>query len=579
MTHQFSLLSILFAVFTIWSCQPSASSSQNGPIPSNANAANADMVCFNGNIYTMNEDQPTAEVVVVKEGKIVFVGDEAEAKAHYPEDPTMIDLQGKTMIPGLIESHGHILGLGRSKRTLNLMYVKNYKELVDMVAEAVKTTPKGEWILGRGWHQSKWTPQPEVMIKGYQTHEALSAVSPDHPVFLTHASGHASFANAKAMEIAGITPDTEVGEDGEIIRYPDGRATGVFSERAENLIDKFVPKSTPESISKDLQAAIDECLSYGITSFQDAGSNQQAIDIYQEFAKQGKMGIRLWSMLSGGDTTLLNNWYQRGPLVGDHLTVRSIKLYSDGALGSRGAWLLEEYEDRKGHFGNPIMPVPYIHTVAEQALEYGFQVCTHAIGDRANREVLDQYERAFTAAPEKATDHRFRVEHAQHLHPDDIPRFGQLGVIASMQGIHMSSDRPWAIDRLGLMRIKAGAYVWQKLLQSGARIINGTDTPVEPVNPFASLYASITRQTLQGTPEEGYEADQKMSRHEALKSYTLDAAYGAFEEDKKGSIEVGKFADFAVLSNDIMTVSKRDILDLEVLYTIVGGKIVYQNAR
>ncbi|MEM7374919.1 MAG: amidohydrolase [Bacteroidota bacterium] len=575
MIHHQSLLSILFAALIIWGCQQDASPSQNGYLSPNPNVSSTDMVCFNGNIYTMNEKQPMAEAVVVRDGKIVFVGEMEEARSHYPKNIQVLDLQGRTMIPGLIESHGHILGLGRSKRTLNLMHVKNYEELVEMVAEAVKTTPKGDWILGRGWHQSKWTPQPQQMIKGYQTHEALSAVSPDHPVFLTHASGHASFANAKAMEIAGINLETKVGEDGEIIRYPDGRATGIFSEKAENLVETHVPKSTPESIRKDLQAAIDECLKYGITSFQDAGSNQQAIDIYEEFVAENKMGIRLWSMLSGGDTALLRHWFQKGPLVGDHLSVRSIKLYSDGALGSRGAWLLEEYADRKGHFGNPIMPVSYIHEVSQDALTFGFQLCTHAIGDRANQEVLNQYEKAFLAAPDQAKDHRFRIEHAQHLHPDDIPRFGQLGVIASMQGIHMSSDRPWAIDRLGLMRIKAGAYVWQKLLQSGARIINGTDTPVEPVNPFASLFASITRQTLQGTPENGYEADQAMSRHEALKSYTLDAAYGAFEEAKKGSIEVGKFADFTVLSADIMSIPKREILDLKVLFTVVGGKILY----
>ncbi|MCB0853822.1 MAG: amidohydrolase family protein, partial [Bacteroidetes bacterium] len=327
------------------------------------------------------------------------------------------------------------------------------------------------------------------------------------------------------------------------------------------------------------QAAIDECLANGLTSFQDAGSGALDIEVYQEFLNEEKLDIRLWIMLSGGNQELLDDWYQKGPRIDDQLTIRAIKLYADGALGSRGAWLLEEYTDRPGHFGNPIMPMATVFGVSEAALTHGFQVCVHAIGDRANQEVLDQFEKAFEANPEAAKDSRFRVEHAQHLHLDDIPRFAELDVIASMQAIHMSSDRPWAIDRLGQKRIEDGAYVWQKLLQSGAKVINGTDAPVEPVSPIASFYASVTRQTLSGTPEGGYEPSQKMTREQALKSYTLDAAYGAFQENEKGSIEVGKLADFTVLSQDIMTVPDQDILRTEIVYTIVGGEIKYRGEK
>ncbi|MEM7659908.1 MAG: amidohydrolase [Bacteroidota bacterium] len=538
-------------------------------------AANeADFILTNGNIYTVDDNQPRVEAVAVAAGKILALGSAEEMASYQGRATQMLDVQGATVVPGLIESHGHFLGLGQFKRNLDLTQVKNYEELIAVVEEAVANAPEGEWILGRGWHQSKWEPQPELVV-GYQTHEALSAVSPNHPVYLAHASGHAGFANAKAMEIAGIGAEERVVEFGEIIRYPDGQPTGIFTELAENFITDHIPKDSPASLRADMQAAIEECLANGLTSFQDAGSNQQAIDIYQEFVEEDKMKLRLWVMLSGGNPDLLSDWYAKGPVTDDLLSVKAIKLYADGALGSRGAWLLKPYTDRPSHYGNPLMPMEEVQEIAKKGLEHGFQVCTHAIGDRANQEVLNQYQRAFEAYPEKK-DHRFRIEHAQHLALEDIPRFSELGVIASMQAIHMSSDRPWAIFRLGQKRILDGAYVWQKLLQSGAKVINGTDTPVEPVSPIACFYASVTRQTLAGMPIGGYEPEQKMTREQALRAYTLDAAYGAFEEDLKGSIEVGKFADFTVLSQDIMTVPDDQLLATEVTHTIVGGKVVYE---
>ncbi|RMG22446.1 MAG: amidohydrolase [Bacteroidetes bacterium] len=554
----------------LMACQPEGT-------PSEA----ADLVLLNGTIYTVNDAQPTAEAVAVKDGKIVFVGESAAANNYVGEQTEVLDLAGKTVTPGLIESHGHIMGLGHAKLNLDLSGVKNYEELVQMVAEAAQKAAPGEWILGRGWHQSKWQPQPDPQVGGFPTHQALSKVSPNNPVWLKHASGHAGFANAKAMEIAGVTANTTFGEEGEILKDAQGQPTGIFNELAQGLISRHIPETTPEREDRALELAIAECLRNGITSFQDAGSSNEDIARYHRFLEEGKLHINLWVMLSGRSHELLESWYAKGPEIDPNgrLTIRAIKLYADGALGSRGAWLLEPYTDRPGHTGHAVMNMDDIEQVAREGLQHGFQVCVHAIGDRANREVLNRFEAAFKDNPQAAEDHRFRIEHAQHLHPDDIPRFAQLGVIASMQGIHMASDRPWAIDRLGEQRIVDGAYVWQKLLQSGAKVINGTDTPVEPVSPIASFYASVTRKTLQGTPEGGYEPAQKMTREQALRSYTLDAAYGAFEEHLKGSIEVGKKADFTVLSQDLMRVPEDQLLNTQVEYTIVDGQLKYQRQQ
>jgi len=542
----------------------------------------ADLVFTNGIVYTVDEANPTSEAVAVKNGLILAVGTTAEISEYIGDQTEVIDLQGKTMTPGLIESHAHLMGIGYNKLELDLMYVKTYDELVEKVAEAVAKAKPGDWITGRGWHQDKWIEKPEKMIKGFQTNDKLNEVSPDNPVYLSHASGHAAFANGKALELAGISnlkgerPD-EV-EGGEIIFDELGNPTGILSERAAGLVARLIPETTPEKDEEALTLALKELVEKGITSFHDAGSGQAVIDLVQKFKNEGKLTVRQYIMLTGRQPELLEQWYQRGPMIDstDHmLTVRSIKLNCDGALGSRGAWLLEDYSDRPGHRGHETLPMSVVTEVSERALPLGFQVCAHAIGDRANQEILDRYEAAFTKNP-SATDHRFRIEHAQHIHPDDIPRFGELGVIAAMQAIHLSSDRPWAIDRLGEKRIIDGAYVWKKLMKTGAVVTNGTDAPVEPVDPLPSFYASVTRKTLQGMPEGGYEADQKMTRAEALKSYTLDGAFAEFEEDFKGSIEVGKAADFTIYDKDIMQVAEEEILTTKVMMTVVAGKVVYK---
>jgi predicted amidohydrolase YtcJ len=542
----------------------------------------ADQVYINGIVYTVDEYNPKSEAVAVKDGLILAVGTTEDIQSLIGRHTAVIDLGGKTMTPGFIESHAHLMGIGYNKLEIDLMYVQTYDELIEKVAEAAAKAEPGEWITGRGWHQDKWLKMPENTVKGFQTHEQLSAVTPNNPVYLAHASGHASFVNQKAMEMAGITPlgsenpRHEV-EGGEVLRDDLGNPTGVLVETASGLVRKLIPEDTPERREKALELALKELAEKGITSFHDAGSGQEVIDLVEKFKNEGRLTSRMYIMLSSRQPDLLQEWYKKGPKIDDEhmVTVRSIKLNMDGALGPWGAWLLEDYEDKPGHTGHETMPISLVSEVSEKGLALGFQVCSHAIGDRTNREVLDRYEDAFAKFPE-VTDHRFRIEHAQHLHPDDISRFGEMGVIAAIQAIHLSSDRPWAIGRLGAKRIKDGAYVWQKLLQSGAIISNGTDAPVEPLDPIPSFYASVSRKTLKMLPEGGYEPDQKMTREQALKSYTLDGAYAEFEEKFKGSIEVGKAADFTIFDKNIMEIPENEILGTKVKMTVIGGKIVYQ---
>jgi predicted amidohydrolase YtcJ len=538
-------------------------------------ATTGELMIFGGPIHTVSEPQPEVEAVVVAEGRILFAGSRLEAEKWVNADTRMLDLAGKTMIPGLIESHGHIMGFGYSLGELDLSGATTYNDIVEQVAAAVSVAEPGEWIIGNGWHQSKWSAPPPVEVKGFQTHGLLSEVSPDNPVLLNHASGHALMVNARAMQLAGIDADTVVPEGGEIIRDANGEPTGILSENAMDLGYRALPVKSAADNQEALSMALKELARNGITSFQDAGSVQTDLDAYRALHAAGKLTSRLWIMLAGWDEQLLAGWLKKGPEIDadkHFLTIRAIKLVADGALGSRGAWLLEPYSDRPGWSGSANIPMETVLTTAREALQSGFQLCVHAIGERANREVLDQLEIAFNG---QHSDVRFRIEHAQHLSEQDIPRFAQLGVIASMQGIHLSSDRPWAIDRLGIKRIEEGTYVWRKLLDSGAIIINGTDVPVEPVNPIASFYALVTRKTLAGLPENGYEPSQKLTRTEALKAYTLSAAYGAFEENLKGSIETGKLADFTILSADIMTVPESELLDVQVEQTIVGGNTVF----
>lgn len=542
----------------------------------------ASMVLRGGKIVTVDATRPEAQAMAVKGDRIVAVGSNDEIAKYVGQGTEVIELAGKTAIPGFIESHGHFTGLGQSKMSLDLMDVTSWDQIVAMVGDAAKQAKPGEWIQGRGWHQEKWTARPEPNVEGFPLHDALDKVSPDNPVILTHASGHASFVNARAMALAGITGKTPNPAGGEILKDKAGRPTGLLRETASGLVGAAMrawrdQKSAEERMAdarKQVELANQEALSKGVTSFQDAGSGFDTIDLFKQMTEEGKMGVRLWVMVREAPEVLRAKLpaYKIKGLGHDHLTVGGIKLQMDGALGSRGAWLLAPYSDLPTSTGLNTTPIPVVEETAKIAMEQGVQLCVHAIGDRANRETLNVFEAAFKANPDKK-DLRWRVEHAQHLAEADIPRFGQLGVIAAMQGIHCTSDAPYVLERLGKERAEAGAYVWQKLMKTGAVISNGTDTPVERVNPIASYYATVSRKLKDGSVFYG---DQRLSRADALKTYTLNGAYAAFEEALKGSITVGKLADITVLSKDILTVAEDEIPTTEVVYTIVGGTVMYR---
>jgi predicted amidohydrolase YtcJ len=529
----------------------------------------ADLVLRGATVYTMDAKRPTAEAIAVSGNRIVAVGSNADVAPFVGSATKVLELAGHTVIPGFKESHGHFLNLGFARLNVNLVDAKSYQDVVDRVAAAVKTSKPGEWVIGRGWHQDKWTDKTSLTVRGFPTHQALSAVSKDNPVYLTRADGHAGFANAKAMALMGITKDTKSPEGGDVIKDKDGTPTGIFVDRAQGLIK--VPARTKDQSRRAFELAMSESLSKGVTAFDDAGVDLDTIELYKQAGQAGNLGLRLYVMIRGLENVRRFAKPEIG-LANGFLTIRAVKLSSDGALGSRGAALLEPYEDDPGNSGFFTTPPEEVLETARFCLKNGFQLCVHAIGDRANRMVLDQFEKAFAEFPQ-VKDHRFRDEHAQILDERDIPRFAKLGVIASMQGIHCTSDRPWAPARLGAKRVAEGAYVWQKLLGTGVKIINGTDAPVEDVDPVKSFYASVTRQDESGKPPGGFDPDQKMSREQALRSYTLDAAYGAFVEKDLGSLEKGKLADFTVLTKDIMKVPDAEILKAQVAYTIVDGKV------
>lgn len=545
----------------------------------------ADLVFINGQIVTMDESTPEATAVAVRDGIIVAVGQTEEINRYISDRTEVIDLQGKTLIPGFIDSHAHFMGIGRSKLTLDLRTCRSWGEIVEKVREAVAQAQPGEWILGRGWHQEKWEDKPQPNIDGLPFHHQLSSVSPENPVFLTHASGHSAIANARAMELAGITLETPDPEGGEIVRDKKGQPIGVFRETAQGLIRKIYARDqarkSPEERKKELEKiallAAEECLSKGVTCVHDPGVSFETVDLYKRLIDEGRLKIRLYVMINESNDRLAQriNEYRLEGYGRHHLTVRAIKRFMDGALGAHGAWLLEPYTDLPSSTGFNTTPIETLRQTALLAIENDWQLCIHAIGDRANREVLNIYEEVFKTHPEKK-DLRWRIEHAQHLHPADIPRFGQLGVIASMQGIHCTSDGPWVIKRLGAKRAAEGAYVWRKLIDSGAVICNGTDAPVEDVDPIRCFYASVTRRMSNGSL---FYPEQVMTREEALRSYTLNGAYASFQEKILGSIVPGKLADLVVLSQNILTCPDDQILETEILMTFVGGKLVYKNKK
>ncbi|MCB1645742.1 MAG: amidohydrolase [Pseudomonadales bacterium] len=542
----------------------------------------ADLVLRGGKVITVDDDLGEAEAIAVNGYTITAVGSNEAISAYIGSNTEVVELNGRTVIPGFIEGHGHYLSLGRARQILDLTTAKNWDEIVSKVASAVDKAEPGEWIFGRGWHQEKWDSLPAKNVDGVPLNDSLNEVAPKNPVYLGHASGHAAFANDAALIAGGINDETADPEGGTIVRTADGKATGLLRENAQDIveaaIDKYQERLSPEENrrlrAERVKLAGQEALYFGVTSFHDAGANFETIDFFKEMEASGDLPVRLYVMVrreSNEDMDKkLPDYYM--PAEGnDFLTVRSIKRQIDGALGAHGAWLLENYED----IDNPglvLEPVADIERTAEVAVKHGFQVNTHAIGTRANRETLDIYQRVWNRMEVDGTGLRWRVEHAQHIHPDDVPRFGRMGVIAAMQGVHCTSDGPWIPTRLGEERTRLTSYPWRDLISTGAIIGNGTDVPVEPISAIASYYSSVSRMTNKG---ERFHPEQSMTRMEALKSYTINNAYAAFEEDIKGTLTPGKYADIVVLDQDILTVEEARIPQTNVDMTIIGGKIRY----
>jgi predicted amidohydrolase YtcJ len=553
----------VFALAALGSAAPLAAAP--GPAP--------DLIVRNARIYTVDPAMPRAEALAVRRGRILAVGTDRAVLARRAPGTVIVDAHGATLLPGLIDAHMHLEGVGQEARILDVFNTASYAELLARVER--RATPfsssirPGAWVIGRGWDQNRWPGQ------AFPTHERLDAVSGDHPVLLTRVDGHAVLANALAMQRAGITAATADPPGGKIERDANGAPTGVFIDNAKALVQRAVPAASDDEITSDIRWAVSRCVAAGITAVANPGIDRRTIERTEALARTGEFAIREYIMVSGDEPDVA--WaLARGPLsaaYGGHLWVRGIKLYADGALGSRGAALLAPYSDDASATGLLVTDPKRIESVAERALRGGFQVATHAIGDRGNRIVLDAYQAAFTAVP-SATDPRFRVEHAQVLSPEDIPRFAALHVIPSMQTSHQTSDMGWAEQRLGSERIK-GAYAWRSLLNTGVHIANGTDAPVERINPMITFHSAVTRQDAANQPPGGWYPDQRMTRIEALKSMTIWAAEANFQEHAIGSLAPGKYADFVILDRDIMTIAPEQILATRVKATYIDGKLAY----
>ncbi len=538
---------------------PSAPLAAQGP---------ADLVVHNATIHTADAARPLAQAMAVKDGRILFVGSAREALALAGPETERLDLGGGTVLPGLVDAHAHLMGLGAALRNVDLVGTTSYGEVVDRVTARATEVRPGEWILGRGWDQNDWGDTR------FPTHAALSAAVPNHPVMLVRVDGHAALVNARAMAVAGVDRRTRDPSGGRLLRDAAGKPTGLLVDDAMRLVSAKIPPPSRDELRARALAAIAEANRWGLTGIHDAGVGPDSIAIFEELAGEGRFDLRNYVMISGTDSTL-DRFLPRGPqsgLYGGRLWIRAIKLSADGALGSRGAAMIEPYADDPGNTGLVRVDRARVKAVAERALAAGFQLNVHAIGDHANRYVLDAFEAALAERP--TADHRFRVEHAQTLQPDDIPRFARLGVIPSMQGSHQSSDMYWAETRLGYTRA-LGAYAWRGLLDTGVIIPNGSDFPVEHVNPLISFHAFVTRTDAAGWPAGGWFPAQRTTRQEALLSMTLWPAQAAFMERETGSLTPGKHADFVVLDQDVMTVPAERILATRVLRTVLGGKSVY----
>ena len=543
----------------------------------------ADIVIHNAFILTMDKENPGATAVAIRGDKILEVGEDEDVMGLIGHGTEVIDAGGDFIMPGLIEGHGHYLGFGRSLQEMNLLEVDSWQELLEMVAAEAESLEPGRWVTGRGWHQDKWADfEPEPGMP-YPPHDALSAVSPENPVVLVHASGHGLIANARAMELGGIDRETPDPEGGTIRRNEAGDPIGVFEETAMGLIREAYQEQTADATAVDAEVEIrevalraqEEAFRYGITSFQDAGLNMGEIAVLKKMVQEGELDLRLWVMLLE-PYDVMRESVEQLPIerVGaSGFTVAALKAFNDGALGSYGALLLEPYSDRPSESGHLVTSEEELRNIAALARDNDLQYCVHAIGDRANRMMLDIYEETFDA-PEELRAARWRIEHAQHLHPDDLPRFGELGIIAAMQTVHCTSDAPFVETRLGPERAEEGAYMWRALIDSGVLVSNGTDVPVERINPFEGLYAAVTRKS--DRMDEPFYPDQVMTRLEALESYTINNAIAAFEDDIKGSLTAGKLADLIILDTNLLECDDSDIRSARVRKTVLGGEVVYR---
>jgi predicted amidohydrolase YtcJ len=537
--------------------------------PAARTAPRADLIVTNARIYTADDAQPLAEAMAISGGRLQFVGSAVEAMALRGPTTRMLDAGGRTVVPGMTDAHAHLYQLGAVLRQVDLTGTRSYDEIVARVVAKAATLPAGTPVIGRGWDQNDWSDTR------LPTNAGLSAATPNHPVVLTRVDGHAILANAVAMTKAGITAETKDPEGGRILRDARSVATGVFVDNAQRLLAPAMTGGAVANPRDLLKSAVQEANRWGLTGVHDMGVSPAVVGTYEAAAQAGELTLRAYVLLSGDSSSVA--WaFAKGPrsaLFDGRLWVRSIKLYGDGALGSRGAALLDPYADDAQNNGLLVMQPEYIRGVSEAALRNGWQLATHAIGDRANRIALDAYTAALKTVP--TADHRFRIEHAQIIHHDDIGRFAALGVIPSMQASHQTSDMYWAGNRLGTERLR-GAYAWRSLIAAGSIIPNGSDFPVENVNPLISFHAAVARQDADNFPAGGWYPEQRMTREEALRSMTIWPAKAAFQEGMLGSLTAGKYADFVLLDQDIMRVTPELILQTRVLQTWVGGAKVYE---
>lgn len=538
-------------------------------------AATADLLLTNGMIHTMNAKKTRVEALAIQGGRVVATGTVKALKTWQGPATRVIDLKGKAVYPGFHEGHGHLKGLGYQILRLDLAGVSSLESVQSKVKDEISKTPKSEWVLGRGWDQNLWS------TKEFPTREDLDKLASDNPVALTRIDGHAIWVNSVALKKAGITRKTPDPAGGKIIRDAKGEATGILVDRAMDLVRSVIPNESPAQREKAIRAALARSSEYGLTSFHDAGVDAADIAVYEALAAKGELPLRLNVMLSGGDSELIESYMKSGPVSKGMLQIRSVKLMADGALGSRGAAMLEPYADQPGYAGLEILTEEQIYQATKRFAQAGFQTAVHAIGDKTNRSVLNAFERVKKDLPK--ADLRLRMEHAQILDAQDIPRFGKLGIIASVQPTHLTSDAPWVPTRIGADRMEEGAYVWQKLRQSKAVLVSGSDTPVESANPLWGLYAAVTRQTQDGYPPKAWHYDQHLSIDEALESYTKNAAFAAYWEKELGTLEAGKIADIVVLDSDLEQIMQekrpQDILKAKVLMTISNGRVVYENKK